>query len=44
MQDENLLKMSQIATPPLMDTHMANILICCLHGTAGQAGFPDTTV
>lgn len=30
MQDENLLKMSQIATPPLMDTHMANILICCL--------------
>ena len=30
MQDENLMKMSQIATPPLMDTHMANILICCL--------------
>lgn len=30
MQEENLLKMSQMATPPIMDSHTANILICYL--------------
>lgn len=30
MQDENLLKMSKMATPPILDTHTANILICYL--------------
>lgn len=30
MQDENLLKMSKMAVPPLMDTYTANILICHL--------------
>jgi predicted transcriptional regulator len=40
MQDENLLKMSQIATPPLMDAHMANILICCLLEQLGKPVSP----
>ncbi len=30
MQEENLLKMSEMATPPVMETHMASILICYL--------------
>ncbi len=30
MQEENLLKMSKMATPPIMDPHTANILICYL--------------
>lgn len=30
MQDENLLKMSEMATPPVMETHTASILICYL--------------
>ncbi len=30
MQEENLLRMSQMATPPIMDSHTANILICYL--------------
>lgn len=30
MQDENLLKMSEMATPPVMETHTATILICYL--------------
>lgn len=30
MQEENLLKMSKMATPPIMDSHTANILICYL--------------
>lgn len=30
MQEENLLKMSKMATPPVMDPHTANILICYL--------------
>ena len=30
MQEENLLKMAKMATPPIMDSHMANILLCYL--------------
>ncbi len=30
MQEENLLKMSEMATPPVMETHAASILICYL--------------
>ena len=30
MQEENLMKMSKMATPPIMDPHTANILICYL--------------
>ena len=30
MQEENLMKMAQLATPPIMDPHTANILICYL--------------
>ena len=30
MQEENMLKMSKMATPPIMDPHTANILICYL--------------
>ncbi|MBQ8688559.1 MAG: DUF4364 family protein [Ruminococcus sp.] len=30
MQEENLLKMSEMATPPVMETFAANILICYL--------------
>lgn len=30
LQEENLLKMSKMATPPIMDSHTANILICYL--------------
>lgn len=30
MQEENLLKMSEMATPPVMETHTASILICYL--------------
>ncbi|MBQ8514476.1 MAG: DUF4364 family protein [Ruminococcus sp.] len=30
MQDENLLKMSEMATPPVMETYTATILICYL--------------
>jgi hypothetical protein len=30
VQEENLMKMSKMATPPIMDPHTANILICYL--------------
>jgi predicted transcriptional regulator len=30
MQEENLLKMSEMATPPVMETYTASILICYL--------------
>ena len=30
MQEENMMKMSKMATPPIMDPHTANILICYL--------------
>ena len=30
MQEENLMKMSEMATPPVMETYTASILICYL--------------
>ncbi len=30
MQEENLMKMSERATPPIMETYTASILICYL--------------
>jgi hypothetical protein len=30
MQEENLMKMSKMATPPITDSHTANILLCYL--------------
>lgn len=30
MQEENLMKMSKMATPPIQDSHVANILLCYL--------------
>ncbi len=36
MQEENMRKMAQMATPPITDSHTANILLCYLLYRIGQ--------